>query len=235
MKLTSNQLQWQKELKRIKSFIKRAEKRGYTFKDYKMPEARPKRITKKMLQELKSETTPAKLYKQAEYKDSTTQETLSGYAGRKRERQKASKKAQRTRRVNKYKERTEEAPRISSTIYINLRESLRELATTEYKGARRNLRWADVMYAKKENAQSLLSLLDTKIAEEGESSVFQRLEENAEEIQNAISNMYLASTQEQVNASAVSIATVINGGSLSVQDSINYTDLTETLQGLDLV
>lgn len=235
MKLTSNQLQWQKELKRIKSFIKRAEKRGYTFKDYKIPEATPKRVTKKMLQELKSETTPTKLYKQAEYKDPTTQETLSGYAGRERERQRASKKGQRTRRATEYKKRAEEAPRISSTIYINLRESLRELATTEYKGTRRNLRWADVMYAKKENAQSLLSLLDAKIAEEGESALFQRLEEHSEEIQNALSYMYLASTQEQVFASSVAIGTVINGGSLTVDQAINYTDIDEIVQGLHIV
>lgn len=241
MKLTSNQLQWQKELKRIKSFIKRAEKRGYTFEDYKTPEAKPKRVTKKMLQELRSETTPTKLYKQAEYKDPTTHETLSGYAGRERERQRASKKGQRKRRVTEYTKKQGEAPVISATIYDTLSHYLYRASRSvdDYyvtlKG-RRGVRggYAQVIVYKSEVAGDLLSMLEDSRATEGD-SLLVRLEANAETVNQFMADFQQASTQDQVDQSIVPLVSVLQGRVLSQEESMKYTDYTETLQGLDLV
>lgn len=241
MKLTSNQLQWQKELKRIKSFIKRAEKRGYTFEDYKMPEARPKRVTKKMLQELKSETTPTKLYKQAEYKDPTTQETLSGYDGRERERKRASKKGQRKRRVTEYTKKQGEAPVISATVYDTLAHYLKRasILSDEYyftlKG-RRGTRggYAEVILYKAQVAEDLLSMLEDLRATEGD-SLLMRLDANAETVNQFMADFQQASTQDAVDQSVVPLVSILQGRVLSQEESMRYTDYTETLQGLNLV
>lgn len=232
MKYSEFAEEWKKVIASTKRFIKGAEKRGYKF-DWQEPEL-PEHVSPKKLRELKWSTQRQKLYQRAEY-TAPSGEILSGYQGQTFERKRSAKKGQETRRKKEFQKRAQEAPRISSTIYKNLRDSLVELSTTEYKGARRNLRWADVMYAKKENAQSLLSLLDSKIAQVGEYELFSRLEEKAPEIQGYLSNLYLASTQEQVNSSAVALATLINGETLTVQESANYTDFAEQLQGLDLV
>lgn len=82
-------------LRRIRRFIKSAEKRGYQFKQ-ELKES----LSKLSTQKLKA-LTPEKLYKQAEYKlDEDT--TISGERGRKLERTISAKKALRTRMVNKY-------------------------------------------------------------------------------------------------------------------------------------
>ena len=93
--LTPNQELWQKEIRRIERFQKRASKRGYYFPETIIPET-PKRITKKALQRLK-DLTPEKQYKQATYLTKTG-ELISGTEGRKQERSEASKKGWRARR-----------------------------------------------------------------------------------------------------------------------------------------
>ena len=50
-KLTANQQAWKKELKRLHQFIRRAEKRGYSFPSDVIPET-PARITKKQLSKM---------------------------------------------------------------------------------------------------------------------------------------------------------------------------------------
>ncbi len=59
---TKNQLAWEKEEKRVKAFIRRAKKRGYIFDSKAISDItkKPKRITQRALQQLRSETTPVK-------------------------------------------------------------------------------------------------------------------------------------------------------------------------------
>lgn len=70
-KLSITQQQYNKELKRIKSFIKRAEKRGYIFPKNAIPN-KPKRISKSSVSRL-HKITPEKLYNKAEYASELTQ------------------------------------------------------------------------------------------------------------------------------------------------------------------
>lgn len=86
-----------KQLRRIKSLIKRAEKRGYTFPSYKSPKV-PERITKKTLEKLKK-VTPEAIYKKAKYTLPDTGKTISGTQARKMERSSASKKAAQSRKL----------------------------------------------------------------------------------------------------------------------------------------
>lgn len=86
-----------KQLRRIKALIKRAEKRGYTFPNYNPPKV-PTRVTKKTLEKLKK-VTPEAIYKKAKYTLPDTDKTISGTQARKMERSSASKKAAQTRKL----------------------------------------------------------------------------------------------------------------------------------------
>lgn len=98
-KLTTNQMEFKKELKRIKRFIHNARKRGYEFDDNVLPK-QPKRITRKKLEEIKN-IKPSNLYDKAVYYDEITHETFTGQQGRRIERYRAALKAKKTRQENK--------------------------------------------------------------------------------------------------------------------------------------
>ena len=98
-KLTPNQMEFKKELKRIKRFIQSARKRGYEFDDNVLPK-QPKRITRKKLEEIKN-IKPSNLYDKATYYDEISHETFTGQEGRKIERYRATLKAKKTREKNK--------------------------------------------------------------------------------------------------------------------------------------
>ena len=98
-KLTTNQMEFKQELKRIKRFIHNARKRGYEFDDNVLPK-QPKRITRKKLEEIKN-IKPSNLYDKAVYYDEITHETFTGQQGRRIERYRASLKAKKTRQENK--------------------------------------------------------------------------------------------------------------------------------------
>ena len=63
--------EYDKQVKRIKQFIRRAEKRGFIFPDNVIPN-KPKRITKASVRKL-SKITPKELYKKAEYGGEATE------------------------------------------------------------------------------------------------------------------------------------------------------------------
>ena len=86
-----------KQLRRIKALIKRAEKRGYTFPDYKPPKV-PTRVTKKTLEKFKK-VTPEYIYKKAKYTLPDSGKTITGTQARKIERSSASKKAAQSRKL----------------------------------------------------------------------------------------------------------------------------------------
>lgn len=87
--------QYNKELRRIKQFIKRAEKRGYRFDSDIIPD-RPKRITKASVSRLKK-ITPTTLYKKSTAL-SEEGKVVSGTERRVQERKISAQKAVQTRR-----------------------------------------------------------------------------------------------------------------------------------------
>lgn len=93
---SETQIQYEKQLKRIKQFVRRAEKRGYYFPEDIIPQ-KLKRPTKKSVEKL-AKITPESLYKKAQYVVKETGELISGVEGRKAERKEAVKKAQESRK-----------------------------------------------------------------------------------------------------------------------------------------
>lgn len=96
-KQTQAERDYYKQVKRIKQFIRRAEKRGYQFNEYVIPQ-RPKRITQASVRKL-AKLTPAKLYQKAEYGGSASYgEVVTGVKGARLERYLRAKKAAETRK-----------------------------------------------------------------------------------------------------------------------------------------
>lgn len=99
-KLTQLQLDYKKQVKRLKQFVRRAEKRGYIVPENVIPK-QPKRITKKSVERLKKITTK-EIYSKSEKLDFETGELIPGEVGRKQERSESAKKAAKTRKENRY-------------------------------------------------------------------------------------------------------------------------------------
>ena len=116
-KLTKNQIEYNKQVRRIKNFIKRAEKRGYEFNEDILPKT-PKRITKQAIKRLEN-LKPKQLYEKAEFLDTSTGEMLKGSKGRKLERQRASEKAKQTRQRNKSKKKKPKTSLKAEDVILN--------------------------------------------------------------------------------------------------------------------
>ena len=97
-RLTPNQKEFNRQVNRIKRFIKNAERRGYEFQNIDLKP--PKRITKKLLKQLQ-ELRPKQLYEKASYIDQETGQVLSGTEGRKLERLIAAQKREARKRFSK--------------------------------------------------------------------------------------------------------------------------------------
>lgn len=97
-KVSALQQEYKKQIRRIKSFIRNAEKRGYRFEKNILPE-KPKRITKASVNRLK-DIKPITLYKKSTYL-SESGTIIKGTEGRKEERKIAAKKGKKTRELRK--------------------------------------------------------------------------------------------------------------------------------------
>lgn len=96
-KQTQAERDYYKQVKRIKQFISRAEKRGFHFNENVLPK-RPSRITQASVRKL-AKLTPEKLYQKAEYAGSVTYgEVVSGVKGARLERSLRAKKGAETRK-----------------------------------------------------------------------------------------------------------------------------------------
>lgn len=96
-KQTPAERAYSKQVKRIKQFIRRAEKRGYQFSEDALPQ-RPKRVTQASVRKL-AKLTPEKLYKKAVYGGLASEgEIVPATVGVKFERSLIAKKAAETRK-----------------------------------------------------------------------------------------------------------------------------------------
>lgn len=96
-KQTPAERAYSKQVKRIKQFMRRAEKRGYQFSENALPQ-RPKRVTQASVRKL-AKLTPEKLYQKAVYGSSATYgEIVPATEGVKLERSLRAKKAAETRK-----------------------------------------------------------------------------------------------------------------------------------------
>ena len=199
-----------KELKRVKQFIRRAEKRGYIF-------------TAEFKQSIDGKTTrglqlltPRRLYEQAKY-EVLPGEYVSGLQGRWREREEAASKARETReRKKRERERPpeppEEAPPISDIVY------------------RRVLALIDE-YPSRDGAQYLQNLLNSEIRTYGESLVIKGMAAAGDNlIKLAEEIVYYELNSSQLHEALQAFSQIIRGGiALTKKESQELNETLETI------
>lgn len=228
-KITPNQQEWKKELKRLNQFIKRAEKRGYIFDDV-IPET-PERITKKKLSEIKDINANA-LYSSAKYFNKETGETITGTEGRKIERKKAAQKTARTKSTKAKNQISE--PQISilpSETDIVLKNIEQLISNWQPM-----VNWSNYFVeAKKQDKTTLTNILQQAISETGREEIAKRLQNAATNIIDTVERILYSSDEEQVNLDLVDIATIIKGHSLTPEESINLTESAEYFEEQEIL
>ena len=209
-KLTVNQEQWKKEVNRLKQFIRRAEKRGFTFDDV-IPQT-PKRITKKQLNLIKS-LTPTVLYRSSQYTDPQTGQSMTGTEGRRLERSRAA--------LKRFKSSTYNPPIEEDSVLHQIEEMIADWKPFP--------NWSKYFTeVKREDKNRLKALLDGKIAEVGRKETARRLQENAEGINHMADEILYSSDEDAVNMDLNYIATVLKGSPLTADESAYYTQLAES-------
>lgn len=214
--------EYNRNVKRIKQFIRRAEKRGYKFPEIKLPKGGKIR-----------ELTPEKLYKKAVYGgEQTFGEVISGEKGRKLEHSFSAKKAAQTRKENKEAERlffsgeektktTAEYLPIKENIIISnfidsLIEKLQEpseeyyyFSTRKGKQVKHKDRLAGIRNDRK---KYLLGLLYREINSIGKEGVANRLESKQDEISDLINVINADSDSNVIYQASTRVASFITDG-----------------------
>lgn len=165
---TATQKEYKKQLKRIKQFIRRAEKRGYVFQKDVIPKE-PKRVTKASVKKL-AKLTPEVLYKKAVYaSEKTAGEIIKGTEGLKLERKERSKKSAETRKY-KLKEPVQEATNTQDFIVPEniLENGYSEIVIQNFK--------SQILSFPKEISDKIIALINTMIKEQGADGVAYALE-----------------------------------------------------------
>ena len=214
--------EYNRNVKRIKQFIRRAEKRGYKFPEIKLPKGAKIR-----------ELTPEKLYKKAVYGGAETfGEIVPGEQGLKLERSVKAKKGAQTRKEKHEAERqffsgensaktTDEYLPIKENIIISnfidsLIEKLQEpseeyyyFSTRKGKQVKHRDRLAGVRNDRK---KYLLGLLYREINNIGKEGVANRLENKQDEISDLINAINTDSTSNAIYQASTRVASFITDG-----------------------
>lgn len=234
----NNEQEYKKQLRRIKQFIKRAEKRGFVFDENIIPET-PARITTRSVNKLQN-IKPKDLYKKSTYKSPTTGVIVKGQEGRTQERKESAKKAAETRakrlaktRAKFYKGRTDMgtgtgATRTAETL-SNVREQIAQWTPS--------VNWSKNLATVKRNDVNILKrILDGAISEFGEDAVARRLDNHSVEINTLLQEILYASGgreeifkdgRTQVNADLARFASILKGHALNIDESISISEQVE--------
>ena len=255
-KKTQAEREYLKQERRIKQFIRRATKRGFSFPETAIPQ-RPERVTKRSVQKLQK-ITPQSLYERATYEEPTTGKLLTGIEGRKQERSRASKKGHKTR--NKiltstltpslpvprgfYGEstgriKTDEPVSESKQILDNVVEQIQK----ELENWTPSANWTESLTAVKEKDKNRLSsMFYAKLDEIGEDELAKRLSERASEVNALVAEILYASGSKegnfkngrtQVNSDLTRMGDILTGHMLTPEESRALTQETEETLGIE--
>lgn len=234
---------YQKERRRLQRFVKAAEKRGYIWEKNPIPEI-PKTVTEASIRRLQK-LTPKELYKKSYYiVDNETGEVIQGTSGRQAERKKAAEKGKRTKEIKKavsqeldnirydYQKPLPEAPNESEVVIDNL---MSEIDRWEPQG-----KWSiEFEGIKEKDKNKLKNILQGAINAQGKEVVARRIQENAEILQALFAEIlygsgseeyHLGTGRQQVQLDMQRVATIIQGRSMTPEESINFMSAMEQFE-----
>lgn len=246
-KQSAVQQAYNKELRRIKQFINRAEKRGYLIPENIIPK-RPKRITSRSVESLRK-INPEKIYKKSRFVDTETGEILKGLAGREYERSKSAKKAAKTRKSKKKAEQDfwsgggrpitpEEADIIRGQNAVEMirdRLSAEGGITYETYGGQIRRRQKEVVKAVNDAKNKLLSMFERMIEQEGIEAIGKRLNQYAEQITEILDMLSYASKSVAVYSATSQLIQILTAGNMSITDLASADIIDEYEDGLDVI
>lgn len=232
-------LQYEKELKRIKSFTKSIEKRGFIVDESIIP-TRPKRITKASVKRLQK-ITPQEIYNKSSYIDIETGEILSGKRGKQLEAQNRAKKSARTRKAKRKAEQEfwggsttrkadrqqvdkSQLPNGGEIIVDNsiddfiMRLSQPTPQYTHFSTKRR----VDNYEVSERERTTLYSLTMGVISRDGKSELGWRLQDAGDLVWELLRYVLYGSDSTTIASASRELAEIINGSPLSMSD---YADL----------
>lgn len=234
-KLTANQREYAKQVKRIKQAIRRAEKRGYRFTEDVLPQ-KPKRITQKEIQKLK-QIKGDTLYDKATFLDQETGEIVKGTEGRKLERKESARKSAETRKRKKQQQEQQYYPNggdiIANNVVDDFISKLSEPEPALFPYHSKMARQIELtLIEMRRSKTTLLSLTYSKINEIGKSGLGWLLQENADIVSDCIQTIvYIGSSAEAVASACRELAQVINGSPLTfaqLQDLAEQEEYNES-------
>ena len=216
--------EYQKELNRIKRFVKSAHKRGYRFETDPIPK-KVKKPTKKSVERL-HKITPATLYSKSTYFDPILQARVSGTEERKLIRSRAAKKAAQTRRAKKIssgKTIAGQPPSAIDDILTYVEELLSGWSPLGH--------WSNGYTTLKENDTRIFrNVLTGAIGELGREQVARNLEANATEVKQLAWHICYGSSDfkwQDIEGEITRITEIVRGRVLSVDESKELTDIAE--------
>ena len=236
--------EYQKELNRIKRFVKSAHKRGYRFETDPIPKE-PKNITKKSVARLQK-VTPKSLYAKTTFYDPILQQRISGSEEQRLIKSRAAKSAAVTKAKAHYpKYRGEEVPQTTSapnypTVDTGNADKPNSppRATSAVAAYIENLivawepnsNWSDSFTEVKRKDKNALAhiwhnALDTANENGTTAQLFERLEANAEEIKRLTWKIIYgnsgAAKDEDYITDITAFAAIIQGAPLDIKSAIN--------------
>lgn len=219
-KLTPNQVAAQKEIARIKRFIRRAEKRGFIFEPIDL--SLPARITKKKIEQLKA-IKPNYLYNRSKYYDALKGKYIKGTERRTQERKKAAKKAANTRFLKKSNDTTIpwdgewEVERVISNIRIQLNSFAPLPNWSKY--------WTMVKTRDRDQASREL---DQAIADLGEEQVARNIQGKGKQISAILDEITYDSDRNAVSFNLVAFIQILRDVKFTLDESVEYTERMES-------
>ena len=234
-----------KQQRRLRRFIKNAEKRGYIFSKDIIPK-QPKRVTQASVNRLKK-LTPDVLYKKAKY---ITQdgETVTGTKGRQIERKKSADKRKQTlshkkqvndktpvthSKHNKHTKNKQNLPHAVDTIIGNM-SSVLDTVESEISNWNTQPNWSSYWVGVKEQDKNTVNkLLTNAIIQYGYENVAKRLQEHGNDIERIINSILYGSDREQIQFDLIEFATILHSRPLTLDESATLTESLETMQGYE--
>lgn len=218
--------EYNKQRKRLKAAVKRAENRGYSFPNF-IPEYK-RTVTKSEVERLKR-IKGQEFYKYGKYYDLKEHQYISGIARKKQEQKAAAQKAAKTR-FKKRTTSTRTEPGQPPNDVDDVLQNLFELIASWQPDSRWTKRFAKI---KEHDKNVMANVIRGAINDIGERQVARNCQANAAEIKELawyICYGYSGDDKDaKVNADIVKLNTIIRGRALTPDESKELQDIADSL------
>lgn len=218
-----NRAEYAKQRRRINSFLRRAEKRGFVVPEelYQKPNMYPSARDVERLRAISTSELYGKIYGV----DSATGEVISGVEERDRRRKESARRGAETRRRNK--EKKEERSRVGDVVLRNVEDRIANFDPRTFRSITSRI-------IHEENNNELRAMLELAIAEYGRTAVGERLYRTGESlVYSIVEEIQYSSDDTKVQPALTAFASWINGGPLDQEQSKRIEAMAEQYDTLE--